>query len=350
MCLRCDRPANSAPSGSCSLPPRKGNSLVGVVIPAGSTWTPPRDHRPGPDCTRAEASGAGALWATDHLFWPRPMLECLTTLAVAAAATERVPTSASCVLQLPLRHPAAVAKQATALSSSRAAGSCWASGWAATRASTSRPAWTSLPAAHLLDQGMRGPPPGLGRPTTLDLGYRQLRPSAPVPVWIGGSSGAARRRAARVGDGWVPLFSTPRVRPRPSGACATRPRRRAGTRPQSPRRWWSSVGPGRVRPGAGRRHGLALLALQHPSQGLRPAPGGRAGRARAPSGWPATSTPGPSTSWSWWPTTGRSSSSPSWSAAFTGAFPGARLDGRPARPGGGTRYEQRSTWRSWARA
>ena len=39
--------------------------------------------------------------------------------------------------------------------------------------------------------------------------YRQLPPSPRVPLWIGGSSPAARRRAAAVGDGWAPLFLTP---------------------------------------------------------------------------------------------------------------------------------------------
>jgi alkanesulfonate monooxygenase SsuD/methylene tetrahydromethanopterin reductase-like flavin-dependent oxidoreductase (luciferase family) len=30
-----------------------------------------------------------------------------------------------------------------------------------------------------------------------------------VPVWFGGASAAARRRAAAVGDGWIPLFLAP---------------------------------------------------------------------------------------------------------------------------------------------
>ena len=65
-------------------------------------------------CRLAEATGADSLWAVDHLFWPHPISEPLTTLAVAATATSRA-TLGTCVLQLPLRQPAAVAKQATAL-------------------------------------------------------------------------------------------------------------------------------------------------------------------------------------------------------------------------------------------
>jgi alkanesulfonate monooxygenase SsuD/methylene tetrahydromethanopterin reductase-like flavin-dependent oxidoreductase (luciferase family) len=33
--------------------------------------------------------------------------------------------------------------------------------------------------------------------------------SVPVPIWFGGHSEAARRRAAVMGDGWIPLFLTP---------------------------------------------------------------------------------------------------------------------------------------------
>jgi alkanesulfonate monooxygenase SsuD/methylene tetrahydromethanopterin reductase-like flavin-dependent oxidoreductase (luciferase family) len=39
--------------------------------------------------------------------------------------------------------------------------------------------------------------------------YRQSPASPRVPLWFGGSSPAARRRAATVGEGWAPLFLTP---------------------------------------------------------------------------------------------------------------------------------------------
>jgi hypothetical protein len=62
-------------------------------------------------CREAEMLGASALWACDHLFWHGPVLECMTALTIAATATERA-LLGSCVIQLPLRQPATVAKQA----------------------------------------------------------------------------------------------------------------------------------------------------------------------------------------------------------------------------------------------
>jgi alkanesulfonate monooxygenase SsuD/methylene tetrahydromethanopterin reductase-like flavin-dependent oxidoreductase (luciferase family) len=39
--------------------------------------------------------------------------------------------------------------------------------------------------------------------------YAQLPAAGPIPIWVGGSSEAALRRAARRGDGWIPLFVPP---------------------------------------------------------------------------------------------------------------------------------------------
>lgn len=157
----------------------------------------------------AEALGAGALWACDHLYWSGPAMECLTAVTVAATATRRVPVG-SCVLQLPLRRAPVVAKQASSLqilSGGRFVlgvgvgshpGEYEAAGVDfATRGLAMDAALRKLRLAWATAAG----PVGSASP-----GYRQLPASDPVPIWVGGSSTAAMRRAARDGDGWIPMF------------------------------------------------------------------------------------------------------------------------------------------------
>jgi alkanesulfonate monooxygenase SsuD/methylene tetrahydromethanopterin reductase-like flavin-dependent oxidoreductase (luciferase family) len=159
-------------------------------------------------CRRAEATGADSLWAVDHLYWPHPMNECLTTLAIAAAATRR-PSLGSCVLQLPLRQPAAVAKQATALQQLSGGRFVLGLGVGSHAAEYERAGVDFHRRGRLMDQGiatLRQAWASADEPATH---YRQEPASPRVPLWIGGASVAARRRAAAVGDGWAPLFMTP---------------------------------------------------------------------------------------------------------------------------------------------
>jgi alkanesulfonate monooxygenase SsuD/methylene tetrahydromethanopterin reductase-like flavin-dependent oxidoreductase (luciferase family) len=142
----------------------------------------------------------------DHLFWPHPINESLTTLAIAAAATRR-PTLGTCVLQLPLRHPAAVAKQATALQLLSGGRFVLGLGVGSHEAEYHEAGVDYHRRGRLMDEGiaaMRAAWAGVG--SSVPPHYHQEPASPPVPIWIGGSSVAARRRAATVGDGWVPLF------------------------------------------------------------------------------------------------------------------------------------------------
>ena len=152
---------------------------------------------------RAEAAGADALWATDHLFWPHPIAEPLTTLAVAAAATARV-SLGTCVLQLPLRQPAAVAKQATALQVLSGGRFVLGLGVGSHEAEYTRAGVDYHRRGRLLDRGVAL----LHAAWEAGADYRQAPAGSPVPLWFGGASAAARRRAAAVGDGWIPLFLT----------------------------------------------------------------------------------------------------------------------------------------------
>jgi alkanesulfonate monooxygenase SsuD/methylene tetrahydromethanopterin reductase-like flavin-dependent oxidoreductase (luciferase family) len=158
-------------------------------------------------CRRVEASGADSVWAVDHLFWPQPINECLTTLAVAAAATKHV-TLGSCVLQLPLRQPSAVAKQATALAHLSGGRFVLGLGVGTHGAEYDRAGIDFHQRGRLMDSGIATMRAAWATAAEPAPGYRQIPGSPPVPLWIGGASVAARRRAAAVGDGWVPLFLT----------------------------------------------------------------------------------------------------------------------------------------------
>ena len=203
-------PQQTMPRWAASSP---RSSLPGA-LPATGTGFPDAASELAAICVEAERLGAGALWACDHIFWHRPVLECLTSLTVAATATRSVALG-SCVLQLPLRSPAIVAKEAASLQLLSGGRLVLGVGVGshvgeyevlgadfATRGRdldagivTLRESWAS---GQGVDTG------------DLEAGgaerYRQLPAPPPVPVWVGGSSEAALRRAARLADGWIPLF------------------------------------------------------------------------------------------------------------------------------------------------
>jgi alkanesulfonate monooxygenase SsuD/methylene tetrahydromethanopterin reductase-like flavin-dependent oxidoreductase (luciferase family) len=156
-------------------------------------------------CRRAEGTGADSLWAVDHLYWPHPIGEALTTLAVAAVATTR-PTLGTCVLQLPLRQAAAVAKQAMALQLLSGGRLVLGLGVGSHEEEYERARVDFHRRGRLLDEGVAHLR-GAWDPHA--SGYVQEPDGPPVPLWFGGASDAARRRAASVGDGWIPLFVTP---------------------------------------------------------------------------------------------------------------------------------------------
>ena len=168
-------------------------------------------------CRGAEQLGADALWACDHLFWHGPSLECMVALAIAATATERSVLGTS-VLQLPLRQAPAVAKQAATLQTLTQGRIILGVGVGSHQGEYEQAGIDYASRGRQLDAGIaelrRSWATGQG-PTTGDTGsvaeqrYRQLPGPPPVPVWVGGSSEAALRRAARMADGWMPLYLKP---------------------------------------------------------------------------------------------------------------------------------------------
>jgi alkanesulfonate monooxygenase SsuD/methylene tetrahydromethanopterin reductase-like flavin-dependent oxidoreductase (luciferase family) len=168
-------------------------------------------------CTRAEELGAGALWACDHLFWHGPCLESMVALTVAATATRTV-TLGTCVVQLPLRRASVVAKQAASLQGLSGGRFILGVGVGSHPGEYEQAGVDYRARGRLLDGGIvelrRAWATGEGvRQGDTEAGgaarYRQLPGPDAVPVWVGGSSGAALRRAAVLADGWMPLFLSP---------------------------------------------------------------------------------------------------------------------------------------------
>ena len=167
---------------------------------------------------RAEQAGYESIWVSDHLVVPESggrlppieILEPIATLAYVAALTTRIKLATS-VIVVPYRNAIHLAKELATLdrlSSGRVVAGV-ASGWleAEFRAlgasfekrgaytdeaiKLMRAAWSSaVPEFHgefFNVEGMRfGPRPAAGN----------------IPIWVGGTSRRAIRRAVELGDGW----------------------------------------------------------------------------------------------------------------------------------------------------
>lgn len=152
-----------------------------------------------------EGSGLTHLWVSDHLLWWRPMYEALTLLAALAGRTSRVEIGTA-VLLLALRPPLLAAKALASidrLSGGRLTvgvgiGGEHAPEWEASGVPRRGRGQRTDEAIRALRRLWEGDPAGL-----------EPKPHRPPPIWIGGRSEAALRRAGRLGDGWMGLFTTP---------------------------------------------------------------------------------------------------------------------------------------------
>lgn len=167
----------------------------------------------------AEALGLDTIWAGDHVIVPSHeryitnyVYEALAVMATAAAVTERIRVGVA-VLVIPYRDPVVTAKAVATLdqmSSGRivlGAGVGWmADEFAALgRNVHDRGALTDefLDCMHTL--WTTDPSSFEGRWVRFDEMRQRPKPAQdPLPVWIGGGSDVAIRRAARRGTGWLP--------------------------------------------------------------------------------------------------------------------------------------------------
>ena len=190
---------------------------LGIHIPQIGRKAGPEAVRRG--ARQAEDLGYDNIWVNDHLAIPhdapyppsKSFYEPLITLTWAAAATSRVELGTS-VLVLPLRIPAHLAKELATLdllSDGRlilGTGVGWME------------AEFDAMGGPVTDRGARtddiinilracwGEDPISYRPTTVTAaldGIRALpQPERKIPIWVGGNSKPALRRAKALGDGW----------------------------------------------------------------------------------------------------------------------------------------------------
>ncbi|HTR74818.1 MAG TPA: LLM class flavin-dependent oxidoreductase [Solirubrobacterales bacterium] len=163
----------------------------------------------------ADEGGFDHLWVGDHILWHIPVLDPIVTLGVLAGKTERV-TIGTLVLQLPLRAPVLVAQSFATLShltGGRVAlgvgvGGEWPQEFEAAGVPVEERGARTNEGLRMLrhlwageaEQGKFYESPGVAV---------QPPPVKPIPIYVGGRSDAALRRASRE-DGFIGYLQTPK--------------------------------------------------------------------------------------------------------------------------------------------
>lgn len=168
---------------------------------------------------RIEELGYDSLWVPDHLSFHYPVYEAMTHLAFVAAATERVRLGTA-VLLLPLRSAGLAAKQLATLdvlSGGRIIVGVGVGGEARVEYDLcgvphderGARASEAIRVMKLLWSGEAGDFTGrFSRFKGAKIDPPPAQRGGP-PIWVGGRSAAALRRAARLGDGYVSYVLTP---------------------------------------------------------------------------------------------------------------------------------------------
>jgi len=155
---------------------------------------------------RAEELGYDSLWAGDHISYRNPILDIVVALSTFAAVTERITLGAGIVL-LPLRHPSVVAKEFASLDYVSAGrvilgvgvGGEGAKDFEAVGVPMRERGARADEAMLALRELFRGGPASFsGRFFSfegIEIEPRPVQPGGP-PLWVGGRSAAAIRRAA----------------------------------------------------------------------------------------------------------------------------------------------------------
>lgn len=161
---------------------------------------------------RCEAAGVDSLWQSDRLVGTEPQLETMAAMASLAGATSRIKFGMNAVV-VPHRDPLVLAKECATidfLSGGRllpvfGVGSEGDPTWRATGRDPAERGRRADEALALMSRLWAGEKVTFsGRHHQWD--GAQIAPlpvQQPLPLWIGGHSPAAIRRAARLGTGWL---------------------------------------------------------------------------------------------------------------------------------------------------
>lgn len=165
-----------------------------------------------------EARDIDSIWFSDRLSSPIPVPEVMTTLAAVAARTSRLKFGPS-VLVLPYRNPVVAAKELATIDYLSGGRLLPAVGVgveipkefeASGVPFTERGRRTDEAIAILRRLWLEDEVTFHGEFYRLDRITIYPKPvQTPPPIWIGGKSDAAKKRAGRLGDGWIPSFITP---------------------------------------------------------------------------------------------------------------------------------------------
>jgi probable F420-dependent oxidoreductase len=168
---------------------------------------------------RAEAVGYDSVWAGDHISFRHPIVDITVALSMFAARTDRITIGAG-VLLLPLRHPSLVAKAFASLdyvSGGRVVLGVGVGGegrgdFSAVGVLKEERDARADEAMLALRELFRGPRANFAGAffsfEGISIEPESAQPGGP-PIWVGGRSAAALRRAGRLGDGWMPIWVSP---------------------------------------------------------------------------------------------------------------------------------------------